>query len=75
MVHSLGVTPTRDPASGELTFGYTSPEGVAHCVWYMDARSVLDILRVARANGLAGGLWRLGKEDQALWQAEPLRRG
>ncbi len=72
LVHSVGAVPKRDLASGELTFGYTSPEGVVHTVWYMDARSVLDILGVARANGLTGGLWRLGKEDQGLWRAASL---
>jgi spore germination protein YaaH len=75
LAHSVGATPKRDPASGELTFAYTSADGVAHTVWYMDARSVLDTLSIARANGLAGGLWRLGREDQALWQAHALRRG
>lgn len=75
LVHSLGVIPARDPASGERTFAYTSADGVVHRVWYMDARSVLDILNIARANGLAAGLWRLGTEDQGLWQAQMLRRG
>ena len=75
LVHSVGAIPTRDPASGELTFGYTAPDGTAHTVWYMDARSVLDILNIARANGLTGGLWRLGKEDQGLWRAASLRGG
>jgi spore germination protein YaaH len=69
---SLGATPARDPASGELTFTYTSPEGIAHTVWYMDARSVLDVAAIARANGLAMGVWRLGKEDQALWSSHAL---
>jgi spore germination protein YaaH len=64
---SVGATPTRDPESGELTFAYTSAAGVVHHVWYMDARSVEDILRIAHANHLATGLWRLGREDQALW--------
>jgi len=75
LVRSAGAVPKRDPASGELTFGYTTPEGVAHTVWYMDARSVLDILAIARAEGLTGGLWRLGKEDQGLWRAASLRSG
>jgi spore germination protein len=75
LTRSLGVSPSRDPASGEMTFAYTAPDGVAHSVWYMDARSVLDILDIARANGLSGGLWRLGREDQALWRAAALRRG
>lgn len=75
LVRSVGAVPTRDPASGEMTFAYTSPDGVAHTVWYMDAHSVLQILGIARANGLAGGLWRLGKEDQALWGVASLRSG
>lgn len=69
---SLGATPTRDAASGELTFSYTSPEGMAHQVWYMDARTVLDIAAIARANRLAMGVWRLGREDQALWASHAI---
>jgi spore germination protein YaaH len=69
LLHTVGAAPVRDPASGELTFTYAAPDGVTHTVWYMDARSVLDILDIARANGLAGGLWRLGREDQALWRS------
>jgi spore germination protein YaaH len=72
LVHEVGATPTREPASGEMTFAYTSPEGVAHRVWYMDARSVLDIASIARANGLKVGLWRLGREDQVLWSSHTL---
>ena len=67
LARSLSIIPRRDPESGEMTFTYTSPAGVVHHVWYMDARSVEDILRIARANHLSAGLWRLGKEDQALW--------
>jgi spore germination protein len=73
LVRSVAATPVRDPASGEMTFTYTSPDGVVHTVWYMDAHTVLDILSIARANGLAVGLWRLGKEDQGLWRAASLR--
>jgi spore germination protein YaaH len=69
LVRSVGAMPTRDPASGEMTFSYTSAEGVEHHVWYMDARSVLDVASIARASGLEVGLWRLGREDQALWTA------
>ncbi len=67
LARSVGARPVRDPESGELTFTYTSAEGVVHHVWYMDARSVEDIVRIARASNLAVGLWRLGSEDQALW--------
>jgi spore germination protein len=64
-----GATPARDPSSGELTFAYTSASGVSHRVWCMDARAVLDVLHIARANGLGVGVWRLGREDQALWSS------
>ncbi len=70
---SVGAAAQRDPASGELTFAYTTA-GATHRVWYMDARSVLDVLAIARASGLRLGLWRLGEEDQSLWSS-PLLAG
>jgi spore germination protein YaaH len=69
LARSVGATPRRDPSSQELTFDYTTRAGVSHEVWYMDARSVLAALRIARAGGLAVGLWRLGSEDQRIWPA------
>jgi spore germination protein YaaH len=66
LARSAGATPVRDPASGELTFAYTRA-GVPHRVWLMDATAIADRLRIARALGLAAGVWRLGAEDQALW--------
>lgn len=72
LARSVGAKLARDPASGELTFTYTSAAGVEHRVWYMDSRAVLDMLRIARADGLAVGLWRLGREDQALWSSSVL---
>ena len=63
---------TRDRSSGEMTFDYTAASGVAHAVWYMDARAVLDIFAIARADGLGVGLWRLGEEDQSLWSSRAL---
>ena len=64
-----GVRATRDAESGEMTFAYTDSSGVAHSVWYMDARAVLDVLAIARADGLRVGLWRLGEEDQSMWSS------
>jgi spore germination protein YaaH len=68
LARSVGATPVRDPASGEMTFVYTRA-GVAHRVWYMDARAILERLQIARRYGLAAGVWRLGEEDQALWSS------
>ncbi|HEV2974452.1 MAG TPA: glycosyl hydrolase family 18 protein [Solirubrobacteraceae bacterium] len=69
LAHAVHANVARDPASGELTFDYTDAEGIAHQVWYMDATSVIALLRIARAHGLQTGLWRLGEEDQALWSS------
>lgn len=69
LARSFGATPVRDPSSGEMTFAYTGPEGVAHRVWYLDAEAVAARMRVALAHGLGVGVWRLGREDQALWSS------
>jgi spore germination protein len=66
LAQSVRATPVRDPSAGEMTFSYTRA-GVPHRVWYMDARAVLERIRIARRYGLAAGVWRLGEEDQALW--------
>ncbi len=66
LAQAVGATPARDPLSGEMTFAYTRA-GVPHRVWYMDARAILERIRIARRYGLLAGVWRLGEEDQALW--------
>jgi spore germination protein YaaH len=66
LIGSTGAIPLRDRSVDEMTFAYTL-DGVSHRVWYMDARAVVDRLRIARAHGLGVGVWRLGGEDQALW--------
>ena len=73
LVHSLGAHVVRDPLSGELSFSYTGAGGVTHDVWYLDAQSILDMLRIARHAGFQVGLWRLGSEDQALWSSSLVR--
>ncbi len=68
LAQTVGATPVRDPSSGEMAFSYTLA-GVPHRVWYMDARAILERIRIARRYGLAAGVWRLGEEDQALWSS------
>jgi spore germination protein YaaH len=70
LAKSVGATPVRDPASGEMTFSYML-SGVRHTVFYLDAHAIAARLSVARAAGLASGLWRLGSEDQSLWSSLP----
>ena len=71
LIHAVGAKPLRDRSADELTFAYQR-EGIAHRVWYLDTRSILDRLKVARAAGLAIGVWRLGGEDQSLWSSSLL---
>jgi spore germination protein len=69
LARRVGAMPHRDAASQELTFRYLAPDGRTHVVWYMDARAVDSILRIAQAAGLGVGLWRLGSEDQRVWSS------
>lgn len=68
LARSVGATPMRDRSVDEMTFSY-SLVGITHRVWYMDARSISDRLRIARSYGLAAGVWRLGGEDQGIWSS------
>jgi spore germination protein YaaH len=74
LAHSTGATPLLDRSVDEPTFAYTQG-GVAHRVWYMDAQSVADRLRIAHAYGLLAGVWRLGGEDPALWSSPTIVEG
>jgi spore germination protein YaaH len=73
LARRVGAHPRRDPASQELTFTYTAPDGALHTVWYMDAHAVDSLLTIARQAGLGVGLWRLGSEDQRVWSGGVLR--
>lgn len=69
---ALGASGTLDAASDTFHASYTDGSGVAHDVWYPDATTVADRIRLAQAAGLgAVGFWRLGREDQRLW-SDPL---
>ena len=58
-----------DAAAREPWYSYTAPDHAAHTVWFSDAPSLQPLVREATADGLAGvGLWRLGLEDEAMWQ-------
>jgi spore germination protein YaaH len=63
----VGATPQFDPAAHEMHFDYTGADALPHQVWFMNARAVLDRFGYARDRGFAPGVWRLGREDQALW--------
>lgn len=63
-----GVTPTYDAASGESYVVLPSgTSGLRRELWFADARSVGDLKNVADSHGWRVGVWRLGREDQAIW--------
>ncbi len=75
LAQRVGATPTLDPTSDALTFSYTDASGVPHVVWFTNAVTEGDRIRLAQSSGFGGmGVWRLGEEDQQLW-ANPLLTG
>jgi peptidoglycan-N-acetylglucosamine deacetylase len=58
-----------DAASREPWYTYRAADGSMHTVWFSDAASLQPLVRETAADHLAGvGLWRLGTEDEGLWQ-------
>ncbi len=58
-----------DNDSYNLHYTYTDDEGGQHEVYFTDASSNFNTVRFADEYGLKGtALWRLGSEDQRLWQ-------
>jgi cellulose synthase/poly-beta-1,6-N-acetylglucosamine synthase-like glycosyltransferase/peptidoglycan/xylan/chitin deacetylase (PgdA/CDA1 family)/spore germination protein YaaH len=66
-----------DPDSLNAHFAYDDVDKhERHQVWFLDAVTVLNEMRAARALGLqTDALWRLGSEDDSLWKVwdTPLR--
>jgi cellulose synthase/poly-beta-1,6-N-acetylglucosamine synthase-like glycosyltransferase/peptidoglycan/xylan/chitin deacetylase (PgdA/CDA1 family)/spore germination protein YaaH len=55
---------TRNPYAS-----WRTPEGITHTVWYLDAATLWNQLKVVTGTGAAGvALWRLGGEDATLWR-------
>ena len=76
LIAATAAAPVVDPVAGAPHFSYVDAGGVAHDVWYTDAASVDAHVRLARDRGLGFGVWRLGREDPAIWEhpllADPL---
>ncbi len=70
-----GAVPVVDPVSGAPHFSYTDGAGVPHDVWYTDGASLAQRIELARARGLGIGFWRLGREDNSIWQHPLLQAG
>jgi cellulose synthase/poly-beta-1,6-N-acetylglucosamine synthase-like glycosyltransferase/peptidoglycan/xylan/chitin deacetylase (PgdA/CDA1 family)/spore germination protein YaaH len=59
-----------DPDSLNAHFAYDDEDAhTTHQVWFLDAATVLNEMRAARALGIGTfSLWRLGSEDDSLWK-------
>ncbi|CAN7502137.1 glycosyltransferase [Phenylobacterium sp. LjRoot225] len=67
--HDSGAQPQMDEASLNPSYGYVDDVGRKHSVWYLDAATLFNQMRVAdgfRPMGYA--LWRMGGEDQLVWK-------
>jgi cellulose synthase/poly-beta-1,6-N-acetylglucosamine synthase-like glycosyltransferase/spore germination protein YaaH/peptidoglycan/xylan/chitin deacetylase (PgdA/CDA1 family) len=57
-----------DPDSLNPHFSYADDDNKRHDLWFLDAVTVLNEMRAARALGIQTfALWRLGSEDRSLW--------
>ena len=69
-----GITPRLDADSYSWTFNYVEG-GVPHEAWYGDATTVSRRIKVAQVRGLGLGFWRLGREDQRIWDDPQIAPG
>jgi spore germination protein YaaH len=75
LIAQHGATPVLDPVSDAWTFTYTDAAGVPHEVWYPDAATIARRVTLARERGLGIGFWRLGEEDQRVWDDPQIAPG
>ena len=60
--------PHFDPVSLNPYMQWTSPDSTDHVLWYLDATTAYNQMRVGHALGVAGhAIWHLGGEDPSLW--------
>ena len=67
--HDSDATIRFDPTALNPTFSYADEDGMAHTVWFLDAATLYNQVRVAdawRPRGYA--VWRMGSEDPGIWQ-------
>ena len=62
--------PRFDPVSLNPYMAWTTADSTDHLLWYLDATTAYNEMKVGQALGVAGhALWHLGGEDPALWNA------
>jgi chitodextrinase len=73
LLAQVGATARWDPVAQEPFFTYTDGAGTAHTVFYANASSVDARFALARAHAMGVGMWRLGSEDQTVWNDPSLQ--
>ncbi|MGH2979034.1 MAG: glycosyl hydrolase family 18 protein, partial [Solirubrobacterales bacterium] len=67
LVSRHGGRPRLDPTSYSWHYRYTDAAGVGHDVWFNDRTTIAARMQVAKDRGIGFGVWRLGQEDQGIW--------
>ncbi len=76
LLASYGATGVLDPVADNLHATYVDGAGSAHEVWYPDATTTGRRVGLAKSRGFGGiGFWRLGLEDQRVWDDPRLAPG
>jgi spore germination protein YaaH len=72
---STGATPVFDPVADAWHFTYIAADGRSRQVWYTNAATEGQRIQYATNHGMGFGFWRLGNEDQTLWDNSQLTGG
>jgi cellulose synthase/poly-beta-1,6-N-acetylglucosamine synthase-like glycosyltransferase/peptidoglycan/xylan/chitin deacetylase (PgdA/CDA1 family)/spore germination protein YaaH len=63
------VLPMFDTDVSSPYLAWTDADSVDHFIWYLDATTAADEMRIARLRGItSAALWRLGGEDPSIWR-------
>ena len=63
------VLPFFDTDVSNPWLAWTDGDSVDHFIWYMDATTAADEMRIARSMGVtSAAIWRLGGEDPSMWR-------
>ncbi|CAN5804352.1 glycosyltransferase [soil metagenome] len=72
LAHDASATVAMDPEALNPHFNYEDDAGRQHAVWFLDAPSLYNQLKVSDPyRPLGYALWRLGSEDPGVWRLLP----
>ena len=68
LVSRYGGRPRLDAMAHSWQYNYTDTSGVPHEVWFNDRSTLPARMNIAKVRGLGFGVWRLGQEDERVWE-------